>query len=379
VDGTPWTVDERVRPTFRISPTERTKAEVVVEAALHQGRWSDDEVGAVLMDSELGPLLEEADCGYASPARYNEISDYLSVERLHLDFNLPALDLTLGRQAVSWGSGLNFHPTDVYAEFLITEPWRERKGVNAARATIPVGQHQVDVIAAVDDDLSPLWREEVAAPDASGAVKATFRALETDWSAVGYARTDEDWFAGADLRGNLEVGWWVEGGWHGEDEGVEVVAGVDYSFDVLQMLYVAAEYRYDGTGVEPEDYDLTQRSGAALPLDCAFLPDVAPGDRSTLGIHYADAAVRLSITEDLGVTAGGLVNLLDGTGLAVPDVSLNLGSRVAVHVGAQIPFGEDGEFAPADDTLRQSFGGYTIDFSGQVPAATWTAWTRYSF
>ncbi|MDP2308263.1 MAG: hypothetical protein Q8P18_19750 [Pseudomonadota bacterium] len=381
VEGTPWTLVERVRPRFGIPIGERVTVEAVVEAAFTQGRDNTDEAASLILASELGPLLEAGGCSYDPEPRYDEVSDYLSVERLHIDLNLQALDLTIGRQALNWGSGLVFHPTDLYAEVVATEPWRERRGVNAVKAAIPVGQHQVVAVVAVDDDLSPLYADELAAPAVSGAVKAIFRAGGTDLSAVGHIASDGDWFAGADLRGNLGVGWWVEGGWHGKAGAAEVVAGADYSFDVLNLLYVAAEYRYDGTGALPEDYDYASRStGASNPFDCAFLPTAEVQEpRSTLGQHYVDGIVRLGLTEDIGVSAVAIVNLLDGTGYAVPDAYANVGPHATVHLGAQIPFGQDGEFRPADEALSYTAGTYSADLSGLLPDATVLGWVRYSF
>ncbi len=382
VEGTPWTLVERARPRFAIPIGDRVTVEAVVEAAFQQGRDNTDEAAELMLASDFGPLLELAGCSYEPEPRYDQVGDYLSVERLHIDLNLKSVDLTIGRQALNWGSGLVFHPTDLYAEVVATEPWRERRGVNAVKAAIPVGDHQITAVVAVDDDLSPLYAEEIGAPDVSAAVKATFRVGGTDLSAVGHVASDEDWFAGADLRGNLGVGWWVEGGWHGKAGAAEVVAGVDYSFDVLDSLFVAAEYRYDGTGARPEDYDYAARSGGVSnPFDCPFLETTSVPDepRFTLGQHYADALVRLAVTEDFGVSGLVLVNLLDGTGYAVPDAYANVGSHATVHLGAQIPFGEDGEFRPAAEDLTYSSGAYSADLSGLLPDATLLGWVRYSF
>lgn len=386
VEGTPWTLVERARPRFALPIGARVTVEAVVEAAFAQGRDNTDEAAALILASELGPLLDAGGCSYDPEPRYDEVTDYLSVERLHIDVNLASVDLTIGRQALNWGSGLVFHPTDLYAEVVATEPWRERRGVNAVKAAIPIGEHQVTALVALEDDLSPLYADTIAAPAVSGAVKATFRAGGTDLSVVGHVASDGDWFAGADLRGNLGVGWWVEGGWRGGAGAAEVVAGADYSFDVLSLLYVAGEYRYDGTGALPEDYDYAARSsGFSNPFDCAFLPAPAVTEpRTTLGQHYVDGMVRLGITEDIGISAVVIVNLLDGTGYAVPDAYANVGAHATIHLGAQIPFGEDGEFRPAAEDLSYTAGTaltgfYTADLSGLLPDATVLGWVRYSF
>lgn len=390
VEDPAWALVERIRPRFSISPSERVSAEVVVEGALAQGRDTSAVLVDTLLASELAPTLSSCTF-YDRSETYAGTSGYLSVERLHLDFNLPALDLKIGRQPLRWGSGLAFHPTDLYAEVLLQEPWRESRGVNAIRADVPLGDSQITGVVAVDDDLSPLYAETPAAPLISGAVKATLRAVGTDFSAVGQVKSDADWFAGADLRGTLGVGWWVEGGWHGgspteDDAGdplpapIEVVAGVDYSFLVFNRFYVAAEYRYDGTGATPDTYDLQSRySGSAAPFSCDFLAASDAEPRTTLGRHYVDQILSVNFTEDVGVTNTVLVNLVDGTGLVVPDVFVNVGQRVALHASGQIPFGADGEFRPAAEDLAYSFGETSVDLSGLYPDATLFGWVRYSF
>ena len=74
-----------------------------------------------------------------------------------------------------------------------------------------------------------------------------------------------------------------------------------------------------------------------------------------------------------------IVNLLDGTGYAVPTASALVGSHATVNLGAQIPFGEDGEFRPAADDLTFTAGTLSADLSGLVPDATMLGWVRYNF
>lgn len=394
VSGNPYTFTQRARPTFEISPADgplagRLNAEAVVEAALTEGRDTYAELNDLIQQSELAELLEAANCEYAPEARYDSVSDVLSVERLHVDFNLPSVDLKVGRQAVRWGSGLYFHPTDLYAEVLLTEPWREPKGINAVRADVPIGDHTITGVIAIGDDLSPVFAPSQGTADRvqfsevplSSALKATARVGGVDVSAVGQARSSGDWFAGGDVKGTLGVGFWAEGGWRGDEDGgsAEVVVGLDYSVMVLNTLYFAAEYRYDGSGVAPDDYDATARLSGDLPYDCAMLPTSTGTTRATLGRHYLDGAVRLGITQDLSLTAGGLVNLEDGTGAIIPDIAYNASDRVVMHLGAQIPFGADGEFRPSADSLTYTLGTASVDLSGLVSDATVTGWVRYSF
>ena len=397
VDGVPWNLTERIRPSFEISARERVTAEAVIEAAMTQGRVANDEVADLLVGALLdNPMLAAADCTYAPEPRYDSVSDYLSVERLHVDFNLPGADITVGRQAINWGSALVFHPTDLLREVLVTEPWRDRGGLNAVKADVAMGDHSLVGVVAVPDDLSSIYQDDEPEVPVLVAGKLTLRGFETDAAAVVHARTDGEWFAGGDLRGTLGVGWWVEGGWHGraedsdDEDGPEVVVGIDYSLPWLETVYLAGEYRFDGTGVAPEDYDFAQRAGmgsSALAFDCSFQgadfrlvpPTVEGGTRTTLGQHYVDAILNVGITQDVGVNAALILNVADGTGMVVPGASVKVGERVAVNAGAQIPVGEDGEFKPASESLIYEAGGTRIDLSGLLPDATVNAWVRYSF
>jgi len=399
VEGVPWLLVERVRPTFDIAPHPRVRAFVAVEGVLAQGRDTADELAKYLDGTQVGDKIAEF-CTEQETYHFDDVHGYLTVERLYVDWTGERVDIRAGRQAVNWGSGLVFNPTDVYSEVVASEPWRERTGVNAVRVSVsPNESWQVLGLLTADDDLSPFEDpDEFPAFEElplSGAAKLTLRKFAVDWSAVGVYRPDGPWFAGADIRGTLGVGYWVEGGWHGDQdavnpEGVEVVAGIDYSFPVLDRLYVAAEYRYDGTGeADPDAYDYGLRSGSSveLPFACPFSttgvnidPDEEqPLPRTTLGQHYVDAIVSVKFLDDWSVGTTAIVNVQDGTGLLVPDVSRTFGERWVVHVGAQIPLGEDGEFAPPEETFDIVAGDAKGNVSGFVPAATLNAWVRYSF
>lgn len=390
VEGTPWQTVERVRPTLSIQTGPRVSATATVEGTLVQGRDIGDEIFDYLGTTTVGPVLDEF-CTPSENYSFDDIHDYLTVERLFVDFNGERVDIRVGRQAVNWGSAMVFHPTDVVNEVIASEPWRERTGVNAVRANIGLGEHSITALATMDDDLSA-FEKAADFPEYENlpigvAAKATVRALETDWSAVANYRPDGDYFVGGDLRGTLGVGWWVEGGWHGVAEAPEVVVGVDYSLPILDRFYIAAEYRYDGTGEADADaYDYSLRTGGAieLPYDCPFdtlgsTDEDAPDPRTTLGQHYVDGTINVRFLDDYGVGATAIVNVDDGTGLIIPDVSATFGERWQVHVGAQIPVGKDGEFAPPDELFQLAAGDKSADLSGFLPAATLNSWVRYSF
>jgi hypothetical protein len=389
VEGTPWALVERVRPRVRVMPSDRVRVEIVPEFALAQGRHLVDEVVRTVEESEAGPLLDAVGCAPSPPPRYAAASQYVSVERMQLELDLPAVDLTVGRQAVAWGSGLAFRPSDLYGEVLLTEPWRERRGVNALRAVVPVGDHALTALLVADDDLSGVSADPGSWPF-GGALKGTVRAAGVDLSAVGTVRHVPGWaadgesrrdgFVGVDVRGTRGVGWWIEGGWHVGEDAPEVVAGVDWSLPVLTMFTVAAEGRWDGTGSPPGQAPAVPPGvdAAALGIDCALLPaPTSTRPRVTSGRAYADALVRVAFDPTWSASAAWVANLEDGSSMLVPSVAALLGSRVTAAVVAQVPVGARGEFRPEVPALP--LGPVRVDFAGLVPDATLQAWVRTAF
>jgi len=391
VDGEPVQVIERVRPELAAEISDRVALSTTVELGLSQGRNLQDEVERTLTESDLGPVLDALGCTWPEPENtflgISAAEDYLRVERLYLDVYLPQADLRLGRQALQWGSAVLVNPTDPFPEVLLVEPWRPRAGVNALRATVPVGEgHQLQAVVGTDDTFRKVRL----------AGRATMNALDTDFSLVSAWRQESDeGLVGLDIRGTLGVGFWVEGAVHlREDPYEEVAVGVDYSFPVLDTLVVTGQYYRNGAGskeVDPED--LTNGIGAAIePPDCGDAGDLftaaepdpfAPFFR---GRDYGLLSVLLAFSPEVSATALWVQNLGDGSGLIVPVLSTFPTGWLEVSLAGQIPlslWGDGGELHPADDDLVWAVdtGGdpIEVDLSGLVPDATLILWTRLNF
>src|SRR5262249_29606227 len=157
-----------------------------------------------LRSQGLGPLLDLTDFPQQvdRDTRIHGVADYLEVDRLYLDWYTNRLDLRVGRQALTWGSARFFNPTDPFPEVLFAEPWRPRRGVNAARAIVPFGEmRDFTGIVAIDDTLQKVR--------AAGRVRVNWKG--TDFALVGAWRGDaSNGLVGLDLRGTLVVGWWIE-------------------------------------------------------------------------------------------------------------------------------------------------------------------------
>jgi hypothetical protein len=418
VEGKPWHLLERFRPTFEAELGDRWLVAATAEAHLDQGRRMQAEVQRVV-ERDLSELLDEVSCTW--PEEENEAlaisdaSDVFALERLYVDSYQPGFDLRVGRQAVQWGSALFFNPTDPYPQVLFTEPWRIRSGVNAARLSVPIGGlHQVLALVGTDDLFKRLRL----------AARGTVNAAQTDWSLVTAYRSEADeLLAGVDIKGTLGVGWWAEAALHAPEvfdnkaqaaAYEELAVGVDYSFPVLDLLLVSAQYyRYGGPtggggGFDPSAVELPSCS---LPADKVVLLETlgqevpedpfadALGDDQAgsdpfapfvSGRDYALLSVNAQFTSVLGAGLTGLANVQDGTGVTIGTLTVRPTGALEVAASAQVPMrlgGGPGEFSPSDKSLVTEIPPLieglgdpaSIDFSGMVPAATLSLWTRLAF
>ncbi|HTZ51360.1 MAG TPA: hypothetical protein VMF68_06865 [Spirochaetia bacterium] len=158
--------------------------------------------------------------------------------KLDLDW----MAFTLGRQVVNYGRGTLWSPTDIFTELDLSGISPVRRGTDAMRATLPIGQTAgFDLVAA-----------PTLAPE-GGRYSARANALIADVldAAVVAARdgADKGWVFGGDFKTDIEVGLTGEASYFQPDAGgwgwVRAAAGVDWS---VGDFILAAEYYYNGGG-----------------------------------------------------------------------------------------------------------------------------------
>lgn len=391
VSGTAWTTQQRLRPTLKIYPADRISLRLTVEAQHNQGRHDAtdfvnfvDEAVQEQLDLNLAQVEELTGCHISANPAVESVSDVVSIERFFLDFNRSSMDLRIGRQAIAWGSAIGINPTDVFSEFLLSEPWRERSGVDVARLTIAHQQHQLMLVGGADDVMDGIESDQL---EWKAGFRATTHVGTTDISLIGSSsrwRVDNNrHFLGVDLKGDWHIGWWLEGGYDGD---LRIALGADYSFPILQVLYVAAQLNYEGGGVAPEDRTPTLRHMEDLEIcHCEYLPngisipvaaDPEPGapPMLTTGRLYGLLNIRWTLADDWELSGFGLWNLEDGTGIAFPYLTWFSGQRITTNLGIQAALGKDGEFKPDQtDLIIQG-----VDLSGLMPSRTALAWIRIS-
>lgn len=100
---------------------------------------------------------------------------------------------------------------------LLAEPWRPRRGVNAARATVPFGEA---------NDLAAVIASNDALTELRAATRVRLNYGGTDFALVTAWRGDtEAALLGMDLRGTFGVGWWIEAAYLLGDGAHEEISG----------------------------------------------------------------------------------------------------------------------------------------------------------
>ena len=174
------------------------------------------------------------------PSRFGHDNLLFEFERLFVDYYGEQIDVRVGRQALFWGSGLIWNPSNPFQQVLAFSPWENRSGIDALRVNWALPwELDSSWIASLDEDGIP----------SKGVARLQKQFSDLDVALVGAMSGQEDKeaaYAGFDLKGNLGVTYWIEGAIHFHPElYTEVVIGADYSFDILDTWVLAAQYNYN--------------------------------------------------------------------------------------------------------------------------------------
>lgn len=250
------------------------------------------------------------------------------VDRLAVQYATSRVEVTVGRQAISWATTLFLTPADPFAPFDPSDPFREyRAGVDAARVRVFTGAFSdVDGVVRIAD--TPLGRKVTAAVRAKGMLGG----VETSgWAGTVFGEAAAAAAAtvtagGAAFRGELEV----------RRSGGETIArgtvGVDRSFEVAgRTLYAVAEYQRDGFG-------------AASANELLASANSAPAQRGELQVFGRDeiaTQVTFQLHPLVSLEALSLLNLDDASVLFAPAVSWSAGANLTLRGGAFIGVGQE--------------------------------------
>jgi hypothetical protein len=238
-----------------------------------------------------------------------------NLDRLNVQLQFASGDLTLGRQAMTFGSARIINPTDVFLPFAVgTLNTEYRTGIDGIRFQRPLGQlGELDMGLVLGQD---------GQRDNSAAfvhVKTNLEGNDLEFSAITFGQQT---LLGAGLQTSLgTMGFWFEGAVvNGTEHYWRISTGLDYAFN--ESLLGLVEYHYNGAGGAPADY-----------LSLLATQPYRQGGVFLLGQHYLMPGLNLQLTPLLSISAQAIINLADSSAFVAVDGSYNLAEDLYVGAG----------------------------------------------
>ncbi|HUL48065.1 MAG TPA: hypothetical protein VLV25_13300 [Steroidobacteraceae bacterium] len=256
-------------------------------------------------------------------------------DRLALGYTTPDFVLRIGRQALTWGSGLVFRPMDLFDPFLpnatdteykpgadmLYAQWLLGKGTDLQAVIVPRGA-QPDTAPSADDSSFALH------------LRTPILGHTTTWL---LARDYGDWLAGLGVNGALGGSTWnLELVPTFEARGATRFSALANISDAVTLWQrnatVFAEYFHNGFGVAGQPYDL-----ASLPAD--LTQRLARGQLFDTRRDYLAGGLTLEVTPLFTVSPLLIAGIDDGSCYALVSSSYSLSDNLSLIAGAQLPLG----------------------------------------
>ena len=220
-----------------------------------------------------------------------------NLDRFNVQFQFKAGDLTIGRQAITFGSARIINPTDVFLPFDVrTLNTEYRIGIDAVRFQRPLGQlGELDMGIILGDNGKP-------------ENSAIFLQVQTHVSGHDLQftamRFSEQQLFGVGIQSSLgDLGFWFETAYVSGDESYNRTSiGVDYAFSDLD-IFTMIEYHFNGAGSNDAGDYLVKQNDIAYQAGGVFL----------LGANYLIPTLSWQVSALLSVALQSIVNLDDNS------------------------------------------------------------------
>jgi len=303
----------------------------------------------------------------ATFANRDNLEGQATIDRLAVAYTTPDLVVRVGRQAITWGSGLVFRPMDLFDPFspsATDTEWKPGVDMLYVQRLFPDGSDVQFIVAP-----RPARQGGSPTSDASSAAVHVHTTIAGDQATFLLARDHGDWVAGVGLNGALGGATWnVElvptflrrGGTR-----VSALANISDAVTLFgRNATVFAEYFHNGFG----DIN-TALALATLPPELA--DRLARGQLFNTRRDYLAGGLTLEVTPLFTVSPTLIADLNDGSVLALAAGTWSLGDNLTLIAGAQAPIG------PA----RTEFGGLPLSTGSPIlfapPAQVYAQLRRY--
>lgn len=276
---------------------------------------------------------------------YQVRPDRIFLDNAYVRLRFKRMDIAIGRQQLSMGTGYTWNPTDLFNTKDVLDPTYEQPGHNAMRIDVPIGS-SFGLVSYYSPGES--WQ------DSGKMLKVKGRLGHFDFSVLGVQRywTFNDYISftagryerrmiGGDLVGELlGLGVWAEGGYNymnlaegpgppGVKDFYEVVVGVDYTFD--SGLYMMTEfYRNSLAKNDWKEYTLN---------DWMWMFNA---ELKTLSRDQMFALIQYPATDLISMGSMVICSISDQSSVVVPMLNFDLFQDVHLTIYGNVYLGEDG-------------------------------------
>ncbi|MGM0554795.1 MAG: hypothetical protein ACQEVA_00265 [Myxococcota bacterium] len=263
------------------------------------------------------------------------------IDRAALRIYTSAADITLGRQAITWGTSAMFPVVDLWSRFSPYElDQSQKRGIDAAR---------VLVYPSMDLELDFVVADRGSLDDLSGGVRAgwvvdrvdlLFAAAKVWNEIVGVAGFSAD-LTDVKLRAEVVEPFDLD---ETEFDLPRATVGVDW---IRPDFSLTGEYHFNGAGVADEA-DYVQQFSSEI---------FSRGESYFLGQQYVGATFSYTGVDDLSLSLTAISNLLDPSVLISPALRYDISQNADLSLGAFQGFGGAPEFLPTP-SFSSEFGSY---------------------
>ncbi len=332
--GGDWTIldYDRLRMDLDARAGLGTRMSAAVVWQLYRGRTE-----VRLEDFLPEDLVPDAD------SVFTEIEDRDFLNHAYLSLNVGPVEVTAGKQYLTWGASWAYNPTEFFRPKDVLEPTYEREGVGAISTKIPLGALSDIQMALVPNgslDTSGKVlraRHHVRGVDVSALVAELYEPVASS-ELGGEEDLERRITVGGDLSGEvLGLGVWGEAAWSSHDGKRWLEATVGGNYTLENGTFILLETYFNGRGEWGDSYALKSWLARAL------------GHRLSLGQGILLALVNRTVAQIWTVGMSGLVNMGDGSVALVPAVVYAFAENVDLTLNGVVPLGPEGtEFGTGD-------------------------------
>jgi opacity protein-like surface antigen len=336
------TIEDRVQPTdmqrLRLmweGSWERISFEAHYEHLMAVRRTAVEGIGTSGRIENVSAAFRYLDLDWNIETQEHFTWDH-QFDRLNAKIDLGFANLTVGRQAISWGVGYLWSPVDLLTTFSPLQINRDYKaGVDAVLLDIPLGPFQEVYLAYAPEES---WDNSGLLARHRLRLGAVDVAMTGGWIISDYVLGGE---INADIKGmgmRMEVTHtWPED----TSRFVRALFGLDYQ--CTPALFLQLEYYYNGFGTsDPARYE-----------DVSTTPRFLRGEIYNTAHHYLGVNGRYQFTPLIVLHGSTIINLNDGSVLLEPALIYSLSNNAEIRLGAIAALGKR-----PDDHLRSEFGAY---------------------